>query len=155
MQDWHAMFLGRRRLPRDLSAFELEAFFTFVGGERRAIEERRQPVLKLGLALQTGFLRMTGRPLQAVGAVPPALWQHLGAQLQVTAPDLASLRVMYRRLSMLYASTRSSPLRCSIFGRGPRRSAVCFCARCAMSWDGRGIVSGCAPLRDAGGMSID
>ncbi len=102
MQDWQGMFLGRRRLPRDLSAFELEAFFTFVGAERRAIEERRHPALKLGLALQMGFLRMTGRPLEAVGAVPPALWRHLGAQLQVTAPDLASLRVMYRRLSTLY-----------------------------------------------------
>lgn len=102
MQDWHVMLLGRRRLPRDLSAFAREAFFTFVRGERRAIEERRQPVLKLGLALQMGFLRMTSRPLEAVGAVPPALWQHLGVQLQVTAPDLASLQVMYRRLSTLY-----------------------------------------------------
>ena len=102
MQDWHATFLGRRRLPRDLSGFELEAFFTFTGTERRAIEERRTAALKLGLALQMGFLRMSGRPLAAVGAVPPALWRHLGAQFAVTAPDLASLRVMYRRLSTLY-----------------------------------------------------
>ena len=75
MQHWHATFLGRRRLPRDLSAFELEAFFTFVGAERQAIEARRGAALKLGLALQIGFLRMTGRPLDAVGTVPPALWR--------------------------------------------------------------------------------
>ena len=45
---------------------------------------------------------MCGQPLAAVGAVPPALWRHLGAQFEVAAPDLASLRVMYRRLSTLY-----------------------------------------------------
>lgn len=154
MQDWQGMFLGLRRLPRDLSAFELEAFFTFVGAEQRAIEERRQLALKLGLALQMGFLRMTGRPLEAVGAVPPALWRHLGAQSQVTAPDLASLRGCTGG-SRRSTSTRSSPVRCSAFGMGPRRSAVHFCARCAMSWHGQGIVSGCAPLRDAGCTSID
>jgi len=70
-QDWHGAFLGRRRLPRELSAFELEAFFSFVGAERRAIEQRRTAPLKLGLALQFGFLRMSGRPLAAVGAVTP------------------------------------------------------------------------------------
>jgi len=37
MQDWHAIFLSRRRLPRDLTTFELEAFFTFVGAERQAL----------------------------------------------------------------------------------------------------------------------
>jgi hypothetical protein len=113
MQDWHATFLGRRRLPRELSAFELEVFFTFAGVERQPIVERRQPALKLGLALQMGFLRMTGRPLAAVGAVPPALWRHLGAQLAVTAPDLASLRVMYRRLSTLYEHQQ---LACEVLG---------------------------------------
>ena len=68
MHEWQAAFLGRRRLPRALSAFELEAFFTFTGAERRAIEQRRTPALQLGLALQLGFLRMSGRPLDAVGA---------------------------------------------------------------------------------------
>jgi hypothetical protein len=113
MQDWHGAFLGRRRLPRELSAFELEAFFSFVGAERRAIEQRRTAPLKLGLALQLGFLRMSGRPLAAVGAVPPMLWHHLGAQFTVAAPDLASLRVMYRRLSTLY---EHQGLACAVLG---------------------------------------
>jgi TnpA family transposase len=113
MQQWRAAFLGRRRLPRALSAFELEAFFTFTGAERRAIEQRRTPALQLGLALQLGFLRMCGQPLAAVGAVPPALWRHLGAQFEVTAPDLASLRVMYRRLSTLY---EHQELACELLG---------------------------------------
>lgn len=113
MQHWRAAFLGRRRLPRALSAFELDAFFTFTGAERRAIEQRRTPALRLGLALQLGFVRMCGQPLAAVGAVPPALWRHLGAQFEVTAPDLASLRVMYRRLSTLY---EHQELACELLG---------------------------------------
>jgi hypothetical protein len=52
-------------LPRDLSEFEIEAFFTFSEAERRVIEERRSPILKLALALQIGFLRMSGRLLEA------------------------------------------------------------------------------------------
>jgi hypothetical protein len=60
MNDWQSTWLGRRSLPRDLSGFEIEAFFTFCGNERRAIEERRGPALKIALALQIGFRRMTG-----------------------------------------------------------------------------------------------
>ena len=97
MQDWHSTCLGRRTLPRDLSAFEIEAFFNFTDAERRVIEDRRGTALKLALALQIGFLRMTGRLLEAVRIVPPALWRHLGEQLGVAAPDLASLRSQRRR----------------------------------------------------------
>ncbi len=53
--------------------------------------------MKLGLALQIGFLRLGGRVLDAVRIVPAALWKHLGEQFDVAAPDLASLRAMYGR----------------------------------------------------------
>jgi hypothetical protein len=56
MQDWHSTCLGRRTLPRDLSAVEIEAFFNFSDTERRVIEDWRGPALKLALALQIGFL---------------------------------------------------------------------------------------------------
>ena len=94
MNDWHTTCLGLKRLPRALTAFEIEAFFNFSVAERRVIEERRRPELMLGLALQIGFLRMSGRLLKAVRIVPPALWRHLGDQFNVVAPDLASLRAM-------------------------------------------------------------
>jgi hypothetical protein len=42
MQDWHSTCLGRRTLPRDLSAFEIEAFFYFSDAERRVIEDRHR-----------------------------------------------------------------------------------------------------------------
>jgi hypothetical protein len=39
--------------------------------------------------------------LEAVRMVPPLLWRHLGEQFGVAAPDLASLRAMYRRAPTL------------------------------------------------------
>jgi len=101
MDHWQASFLGLKRLPRELTDFEIEAFFTFTLAEHALIEERRRPELKVGLALQIGFLRMSGRLLDAVRIVPPALWEHLGSQFSIAAPDLASLRAMYRRAPTL------------------------------------------------------
>jgi TnpA family transposase len=101
MDSWHSTFLGLRHLPREVTAFEIEVFFQFSADESRIIEERRRPELKLGLALQIGFLRMSGRLLEAVRIVPPLLWRHLGVRFGVAAPDLASLRAMYRRAPTL------------------------------------------------------
>jgi|SRR5271170_6400478 len=97
MNKWQATFLALKQLPRELSGFEIEAFFTFTATERALIDARRASSLKLGLALQIGFLRMSGRLLDAVRIVSPALWTHLGNQFREPASDLASLRAMYRR----------------------------------------------------------
>ncbi len=86
----HSTCLGRRTLPRDLSTFEIEAFFNFSDAERRVIEDGRRPVRKLALALQIGFLRMTARLLEAVPIVPPARWRHLGS-------NSAWLRLIWHR----------------------------------------------------------
>ena len=126
MNDWLSTYLGRGALPRDLSGFEIEAFFAYSESERRVIDdERRTPDLKLALALQIGFLRMTGRLLEAVRMVPPALWRHLGEQLGVAAPDLASLRSMYQRRRTLF---EHQEVACETLGCvHPRaiRSAIC------------------------------
>jgi len=37
MQGWQTTFLGIRELPHDLSAFELQAFFTFSRAEHELI----------------------------------------------------------------------------------------------------------------------
>ena len=113
MDNWQATFLGLKHLPRELTAFEIEAFFRFTPAERQVIEERRRPELKLGLALQMGFLRMSGRVLDAVRIVPTVLWRHLGEQLHVAAPDLASLRAMYRRGKTLFEHQQ---LACEVLG---------------------------------------
>jgi hypothetical protein len=114
MNDWRSTYLGRGTLPRDLSGFEIEAFFTYSEPERRVIDdERRTPALKLALALQIGFLRMTGRLLEALRVVPSALWRHLGTQFGIEAPDLASLRTMYRRRRTLF---EQQDLACAVLG---------------------------------------
>jgi hypothetical protein len=74
-----------KRLPRELTEFEIEAFFSFSASERAIIDARRTAELKLGLALQIGFLRMSGRLLEAVRIVPAPLWRHLGDTLSVSA----------------------------------------------------------------------
>ena len=61
-----------RGLPRDISDFEMKAFFTFDGAERDAINARRGDSHKLGLALHIGFLRMSGRLLGAFRVIPVA-----------------------------------------------------------------------------------
>lgn len=113
MNPWQATFFGLKQIPRELTAFEIEAFFTFTAAERQVIEQRRRPALKLGLALQIGFLRMSGRVLDAVRIVPAVLWRHLGEQFNVAAPDLASLRAMYGRGSTLFEHQQ---LACEVLG---------------------------------------
>ena len=41
MQSWQTTYLGLKDLPRELSAFELQTFFTFSQAERAVIDIRR------------------------------------------------------------------------------------------------------------------
>lgn len=65
--------------------------------EHELIGRRRGSMMKLGLALHVGFLRMTGCPLNAFGILPPVLLRHLAIELDIDTPDLASLRALYAR----------------------------------------------------------
>ena len=102
MQGWQTTYLGLKELPREISGFELQYFFTFSRAEREVIEGRRGAIHRLGLALHIGFLRMTGRTLDAVRIVPKALWGHLSKEFGVAGPELASLKALYGRRSTLY-----------------------------------------------------
>lgn len=48
------------------------------------------------MALQIGFLRMSGRLLDALRMVPPGLWRQLGAQLSVTKARCGKRNSRYR-----------------------------------------------------------
>ncbi len=65
---------GIAHLPREVTAFEIDVFLQISAEEARIIEERRRPELKLGLAPQNGFLRRSGRLVDAVRIVPPLVW---------------------------------------------------------------------------------
>ena len=102
MQTWHTTYLGLKDIPRELSGFELQAFFTYSRAELDVINTRRSDAHRLGLALHIGFLRLSGRVLNAVRIVPIAVWNHLGTELGIPSPELASLKALYGRRSTLY-----------------------------------------------------
>ena len=102
MQGWQTPYLGLRDLPCELTEFELQAFFSFSRAELELIARRRGANHKLGLALHIGFVRMSGRPLNSVRAVPGVLLRHLGQMLDIETPDLASLRALYARGRTLF-----------------------------------------------------
>ena len=103
MLAWHVPYLGWRRLADDVSEFEIIHFFTLKSAERAAVLTRYRQPLRLGAALQIGFLKMCGRPLDVVQRVPAALLQHLGEQLDIPAPTIATLRALYlKRRRTLY-----------------------------------------------------
>jgi hypothetical protein len=102
MQSWQTTYLGLKELPREITAFEMRRFFTFNRSERCVIDARRGGSHKLGLALHIGFLRMSGKLLDAFRVVPVALWRHLGNELGIDAPEVASLRTMYGRDKTLF-----------------------------------------------------
>jgi hypothetical protein len=90
MLAWHVPFWGWRRLPEDLSEFEIAHFFTLKPEDIHAVRSRYKEPLRLGAALQLGFLTMCGRPLDALQRVPADLLQHLGTQLDISAPRRGS-----------------------------------------------------------------
>ncbi|MGE8365122.1 DUF4158 domain-containing protein [Cupriavidus sp.] len=89
--------MGAHKAPRELSSFELQTLFTYNHAEHELIGRRRGPTMKLGLALHIGFLRMSGCLLDAFNILPPVLLRHLGTELGINSPDLASLRALYAR----------------------------------------------------------
>lgn len=52
---------------------------------------------RLALALQIGFLKMTGRTLNSVELIPSEILDHLGRHLDCVPPRIASVRAFYRR----------------------------------------------------------
>lgn len=95
MDHWHSPYLGIRSIPPELNDFELNTFFTFSKKERQVIDGRRQGLYRLAMALHIGFLRMSGRALDAYKQIPRQLWNHLGTHLGVDAPDISTLRALY------------------------------------------------------------
>lgn len=95
-------YLGWRRFPSSLGEFEVRQFFSFTRRDREALRKRFRTRARLGAAIQLGFVRMTGTTLDAFDNVPRGVFSFTAQQLQVPAPELGTLRAMYRRRSTLY-----------------------------------------------------
>jgi hypothetical protein len=63
-------YLGMRQFPRELNEFELATFFTYSPKERALIDARRSHLYRLAVAVHIGFVRMTGRTLDAYKQMP-------------------------------------------------------------------------------------
>ena len=71
LRRWDHQYLGEERFPETLSTLEIEHFFTLDAAELARVRERRGPLNRLALALQIGFLKMTGTTLNSVELIPP------------------------------------------------------------------------------------
>ena len=116
MGGWDQRYLGFGAFPETLSPLEIEHFFTASAGEAAAISGRRTPVNRMAFALQLGFLKMTGRTLNSVEIVPPAVLEHLGRQIGAPPPRVASIRAFYRRRRTLFDHQEAAR---QALGRGP------------------------------------
>jgi TnpA family transposase len=94
---WEHRYPGEERFPETLSVLEIEYFFTLDADELASVRQRRGALNRLALALQVGFLKMTGRTLNSVELIPPQILDHLGRQLDCVPPRIASIRAFYRR----------------------------------------------------------
>ena len=108
---WEHRYLGEERFPETLSALETEHFFTLDQDELVSVRERRGPLNQFALALQIGFLKMTGRTLNSVELIPPQILNHLGRQFDCAAPRIASIRAFYRRRQRTLFEHHASALR--------------------------------------------
>jgi hypothetical protein len=126
---WEHRYLGEDRFPRALSALEIEHFFTLDEGELAAVRQRRSALNGLALALQVGFLRMTGRTLNSVELIPPEVLDHLGRQLDCSPPRLASIRAA--GAAGPCSSIRPRPSDCSAAANSPRMPSAGWWPICA------------------------
>jgi len=116
MGGWDQRYVGFGGFPDALSPLEIEHFFTASAEEAATISGRRTPVNRMAFALQLGFLKMTGRTLNSVEIVPPAVLEYLGQQVAAPAPRIASIRAFYRRRRTLFDHQDAAR---QALGRGP------------------------------------
>ena len=102
MQDWRAQYLGLTTFPTTLTVAEIDELFMLGDDIARVVRARRTPLTRLGLVLQIGFLRLTGRSLNSVQVIPPAVLARAGQAADISAPQFASIRSIYRRRMTLH-----------------------------------------------------
>lgn len=100
---WQYQYLGAETFPKTISTVEFDAFFRFSEEETAALQARfRKSGLRIAAAIQLGFLRMTGSPLESTQVIPAKLLRYVASQLGVPALTIASLRALYQREKTRY-----------------------------------------------------
>ena len=99
---WQYQYFGATSFPKTLSDVEFRAFFTYSDEEIAALRTSFRSALRVGAAIQLGFLKMTGSLLEHTQIIPAKLLRHISAQLDIPTLTIASLRVIYKRQKTLY-----------------------------------------------------
>ena len=94
---WQHRYLGLDVFPEPFGELEIDTFFRFSPELRARILTRRGPLPRVGAALHLGFLEMTGTVPHRFDRIPPVLLQHLGRELELPVPSIASLKTLYQR----------------------------------------------------------
>lgn len=97
MTNWEHRHLGATRAPGSLTELEIDHFFTLRPAEKALVLSRQGADNRAGIALMIGMLRMTGRRQSRAPAAPKSVLAHIGRQIGVAVPEIASLRTLYRR----------------------------------------------------------
>ena len=98
----HRAYLGSEVFPEGLSGSEIECFFSPSEAELQVVRTHRRALNRLGVALQIGFLRLTGTALNSFEIIPGQVLAHLGIVLGIEVPQLTSIRALYRRRRTLF-----------------------------------------------------
>ena len=72
----------------------INEFFTLRQSELQAVLSRYGVDMRVGAALQIGFLKMSGRALDKFQRVPFAVLEHLNTQVGGPPPDLATVDII-------------------------------------------------------------
>lgn len=118
---WQYQYLGATSISQDISQLELDSFFTFSAEEIREIQSRYKAILRIGAAIQLGFLKMTGRPLDIFRVMPSRLLRHIGTQMDISAPAIASLKAIYRRRPRTLYEHQAWALETAAFARPTKK----------------------------------
>ena len=97
MAQWKERFLGISELPEELSDAEMEQFFRLSKRDVATITGEVRPKFRLAIALQLGFVRMSGRGLNTFKVLPRPLLKFVADQFKLPAPTIASIRALYSK----------------------------------------------------------
>ena len=133
MRDWRAQYLGLTTFPTSVTAAEIDELFTLDGETAPVVVARRTPLNRLGLTLQIGFPHLTGRSLNSVQMISPAVLERAGQAAGIAAPRLASIRSIYRRRMTLYQHQQAAMAAMGFkdYGEASERALTGFLRRLA------------------------
>lgn len=102
MSSYDFRYIGADSLPSRLSEFDLQQYFQLSRADILALTERFRIDRRAGAAILLLFLKVAGRPLDRFSVIPRSLLRYVGTSLGMSAPTIATMRVIYQRRPTLY-----------------------------------------------------